>query len=382
MKDINHSKIKETNRKKIVSLLLEKSEITKLDISRMLDISITTVATNINELKELGIVEDVRSMESTGGRKAKSIRLIHNCRYSVGIAITPNHIKIHLVNIKRELIDNIKVRHKNDGIENLVKAIKDSLELILKRNNVNLNKILGIGISIPGVVNRSLGIIKKCYFLNLSDVDLCKYFKEYNVPIYINNEANLSAYYEFLSKYDIKDNILYMSITDGLGLGIVINGQIYEGNNNAAGEYGHTKIEMNGELCKCGRHGCLEVYTTKMALVKNYNKISENKIIDSYEFEKKYFEDNSIAKTVFKQYIKYLSIGISNLIMMFDPGTIVIGGDINSILKENINELVVLVNNEKSSINNSTCNIEIASLEETYLLGAARVPIEEYLSIK
>lgn len=79
MIEVNHSKIKETNRKKIIKLLLEKDEITKLDISRELDISITTVSTNISELKKIGIVEDVRSLESTGGRKAMAIKLNENC---------------------------------------------------------------------------------------------------------------------------------------------------------------------------------------------------------------------------------------------------------------------------------------------------------------
>ena len=100
MIEVNHSKIKETNRKKIIKLLLEKDEITKLDISRELDISITTVSTNISELKKIGIVEDVRSLESTGGRKAMAIKLNENCQYGLGIALTPRHVKLSLINLR------------------------------------------------------------------------------------------------------------------------------------------------------------------------------------------------------------------------------------------------------------------------------------------
>nr|WP_243099124.1 helix-turn-helix domain-containing protein [Clostridium sp. MF28] len=93
MIEVNHSKIKETNRKKIIALLLKKNEITKLDISRILDISITTVSTNITELKSEGIVEDVRSLESTGGRKAIAIKLNENCRYSIGVSTNTESYK-------------------------------------------------------------------------------------------------------------------------------------------------------------------------------------------------------------------------------------------------------------------------------------------------
>lgn len=132
--EVNHSKIKETNRKKIIKLLLEKDEITKLDISRSLDISITTVSTNITELKEEGIVEDVRPMESTGGRKAMAIKLKENCSYALGIALTPKHVKLLLINVKNKEIEKIKVRHNNDGIDHIVNLVKENISDILKKS--------------------------------------------------------------------------------------------------------------------------------------------------------------------------------------------------------------------------------------------------------
>ena len=123
MIEVNHSKIKETNRNKIIKLLLEKNETTKLDISRSLDISITTVSTNISELKKLGIVEDVRSLESTGGRKAMAVKLNENCKYSLGIALTPKHVKLSLINLKSQEIDRLKVRHENKDISEIIDII-------------------------------------------------------------------------------------------------------------------------------------------------------------------------------------------------------------------------------------------------------------------
>ena len=198
--EVNHSKIKETNRKKIIKLLLEKNEITKLDISRSLDISITTVSTNITELKKEGIVSDVRSLESTGGRKAMALKINGNCRFALGIALTPRHVKLSIINLKKEVIEDIRIRHHNEGFEKIVAIAKDNIKEILNKNNISNEKLLGIGISIPGTVDSEEGIIKNCYLLGAENYNLKETFEEFNTQIYIDNEANLSAYYEFLNK--------------------------------------------------------------------------------------------------------------------------------------------------------------------------------------
>lgn len=380
--EVNHSKIKETNRKKIIALLLEKNEITKLDISRILDISITTVSTNITELKNEGIVEDVRSLESTGGRKAIAIKLDENCRYSIGVALTPNHIKIALVNLKKEIIENIRIRHKNNGIENLITIIGENIDFVMKKYNLDSEKLLGIGLSLPGTVDFQQGIVKYSYLLGIKDFNLREKFEYLNVPIYVDNEANLSAYYEFLNRKDIVKNLLYVSITDGLGLGIIINGKIYRGDNNSSGEFGHIKVSINGKKCKCGAKGCLEAYTSKNVLVDSYNEATLEDISDIDEFEELYLKNDTATKKVLDKYLKILGTGISNLIMLLDPDTIIIGGDINNILNDKMDILKKNIYKDNLFTDENSCTITMADFKESYLLGAAMMPIEEFLEIK
>jgi predicted NBD/HSP70 family sugar kinase len=380
--EVNHSKIKETNRKKIIALLLEKNEITKLDISRILDISITTVSTNITELKNEGIVEDVRPLESTGGRKAIAIKLDENCRYSIGVALTPNHIKISLVNLKREIIETIRIRLKNNGIENLLTIIYENIELVMRKYNLDSEKLLGVGFSLPGTVDFKKGIIKYSYLLGVKDYNLKEKFEYLNVPIYVDNEANLSAYYEFLNRKDMLKNLLYVSITDGLGLGIIINGKIYRGDNNSSGEFGHIKVAINGKRCKCGAKGCLEAYTSMNSLIDSYNEVSLEDISDIDEFEELYLQNDISTKKVLDKYLKILGIGISNLIMLLDPNTIIIGGDINNLLNDKIDILKKNIYKDNLFTDENSCTISMASFKESYLLGAAMMPIEEFLEIK
>lgn len=384
MIEVNHSKIKETNRNKIIKLLLEKNEITKLDISRSLDISITTVSTNIAELKKLGIVEDVRSLESTGGRKAMAIKLNENCKYSIGVALTPKHIKISLINLKSQEIGRLKVKHENKNISEIIEIVKDSIVEILNSNNIDYKtQLLGVGISIPGTVDSEAGIIKNCYLLNIKEeLNLKNEFEHLGVPIYVDNEANLSAYYEYLNKKDMISNLLYVSITDGFGAGIIINGEIYRGSNNSAGEIGHTKINVGGKKCKCGGDGCLEAYASTDALIKQYNSKYSKDINDIEEFEELCEKKDGQALEVLNEYLFILGTGISNLMLILDPNTIVIGGDIKSLLDENIESLRENIYNNNLFADRKKCKIEITKFKESYLLGAARMVIEEFLTIK
>ena len=378
--EVNHSKIKETNRKKIIKLLLEKNEVTKLDISRSLDISITTVSTNITELKKEGIVSDVRSLESTGGRKAMALKINENCRFALGIALTPRHVKLSLINLKKEVIDDIRIRHNKKDIESIIAIAKENINKILYNKEISIDKLLGIGISIPGTVDSEEGIIKKCYLLGAENYNLKKSFEEFNTDIYIDNEANLSAYYEFLNKKDILSNLLYVSITDGLGLGIIIDGKIYRGSNNAAGEMGHIKITIGGRNCKCGSKGCLESYTSKNVLLEDFNEISNEKLDDIEEFISLFEKGDKTTKEVLERYFNILGVGIANLTMLLDPSSVVLGGDINILLKENIDFLRSIVYKDNLFTNEEICKIDVTRFKESYLLGAAMVPLEEFLN--
>lgn len=380
MIEVNHSKIKETNRKKIIKLLLEKNEVTKLDISRSLDISITTVSTNITELKKEGIVSDVRSLESTGGRKAMALKINENCRFALGIALTPRHVKLSLINLKKEVIGDIRIRHNKKDIESIIDIAKENINKILNNKEISIDKLLGIGISIPGTVDSEEGIIKNCYLLGAENYNLKKSFEEFNTTIYIDNEANLSAYYEFLNKKGILSNLLYVSITDGLGLGIIIDGKIYRGSNNAAGEMGHIKITIGGRNCKCGSKGCLESYTSKNVLLEDFNEISNEKLDDIEEFISLFEKGDKTTKEVLERYFNILGVGIANLTMLLDPSSVVLGGDINILLKENIDFLRSIVYKDNLFTNEEICKIDVTKFKESYLLGAAMVPLEEFLN--
>lgn len=134
--------------------------------------------------------------------------------------------------------------------------------------------------------------------------------------------------------------------------------------------------------CKCGARGCLEAYTSMNSLIDSYNEANSSNISDIDEFEERYNQNDKDAHDVLNDYLKTLSLGLSNLVMIFDPSSIVIGGDINNLLNDKIDMLKKEVYKDNLFTNENNCSISIASFKESYLLGAAMMPIEEFLEIK
>ena len=332
-------------------------------------------------LKEQDMVEDVRTLKSTGGRKAVTLKLKDNCRYIIGVALTPRHIKLILVNLRNKIVDNIRIRHYSSDIDEMMDIAIDNINELLRKYNIGLNILLGIGISIPGTVNTETGVIKKCYLLNANGYNIKDKLKMLRVPIYIENEANLSAYYAYLEKGQSTSNLLYVSITAGLGAGIIIDGNIHRGSNHSAGEFGHTKIYIGGKKCKCGDYGCLEAYASKNALFEEYNQKAGTNIEEIEEFEKVYKNNDPLALEVFEEYIKVLSKGIANLVLLFDPKAIVIGGEMNSILQNQVSKLQENIYKNNIFTDENSCKIETAREKESYLLGAASLVIDKALQV-
>ena len=143
---------------------------------------------------------------------------------------------------------------------------------------------------------------------------------------------------------------------------------------------GHTKIIIDGKKCKCGLRGCLEVYASKNSLLEEFNSISDNKIEDIDEFIALFENNHEITKQILEKYFDVLGIGISNLTMLLDPSCIVLGGDINILLKENIEYLRDVIYKDNLFTNEKNCNIDVTEFKESYLLGAAMLPLEEFLN--
>ena len=262
-------------------------------------------------------------------------------------------IDIGGMTIKGAIVDKegkieYKTHCKTDAKQGPGVFLKDTRALILEMldfASTHDMTIKGIGFGVPGVVNTSLGRIDYAPNIYMEKVSLVDYFKDLNIPIYLSNDANVACLAEvrFGAAKDYK-NVILLTLGTGIGGGIVIDDNLFEGEEGKGAEIGHTVIVVDGEQCGCGRKGCFEAYASASALlrytrnemVNNPNsmmwKYCKNNIenIDgktSFECAKK---GDISANFVIDTYVKYLCEGILNLCNIFRPEAVLIGGGISN----------------------------------------------------
>jgi predicted NBD/HSP70 family sugar kinase len=374
---LDHSDIKTNNKKRIINLLSKERELTKLEISRKLDISVPTVTTIVGELKEEGIVEEAGMATSTGGRKPVIIRFLPHSRYSIGIDLGRDYVRAVLTNLDSKIIEDRKkelaVITENEVL-NVMKALTE--ELINSQPDIK-GKLLGIGLSLPGTVNEenlTLELATNFRLKNMSFKELHSHFK---LPIFLDNEANAGALAE--SKLGVaKDlnNLIYVSITEGIGGGIFINNYMYKGRNRRAGEIGHMCIAKDGRQCNCGRKGCWETYASSRALIKDYNEKAKGYVKTISELLQRFEVGEDIAAEVIEEYIDNLAEGIQSLIFIFSPDYIVIGGDISEYSNIFSSALSKRIFGNNEFYKEGDVKILFSSLKnDSNILGAALIPI-------
>jgi predicted NBD/HSP70 family sugar kinase len=372
---LDHSDIKTNNKKRIISLLINERELTKLDISRKLDISVPTVTTIVGELREEGLVEEAGMATSTGGRKPVIIRFLPNSRYCIGIDLGRDYVRAVLTNLDCKIIEDRKRELNKINEVEVLSVMKELIEELLA---LDIRcKLLGIGLSLPGIVNEEELKLEVATNFRLKNISFKELQTKFNLPIYLENEANAGALAE--SKLGIaKDlnNLIYVSVTEGIGGGIFINNDMYRGRDRRAGEIGHMCIVKNGRQCNCGRKGCWETYASNRALIKDYIEKTNVKVKNIDEIINRYKSGEEAAVKVIEEYIDNLAEGIESLVFIFNPDYIVIGGEISKssgVFSQKLSNKI-FSNNEFYS--EGDASILFSSLgEDSNILGASLIPV-------
>lgn len=261
----------------------------------------------------------------------------------LGIDIGGNHTAIGFVDENCNIQNEKVILYNRDEIT--ASHLYEQINAYIAENKNQ--KIESIGIGVPGIALNTK-IIYTCN-IPLTGTEVRDYIKT-DLPIYVSNDAACAAIAEYqLIDKNAYSNYALVTIGTGIGAGIIINGKLYEGATGAAGEIGHTVIERNGILCKCGRKGCFEQYASITALKRMTNLDSLEEIFNAYE------KDENI-RIIFEEYLENLSIGLTNFINSFDIEMLVIGGGITAYSDRFISKL-------KEKILEKICNKKIIKFD-------------------
>lgn len=312
-------------------------------------------------------------------------------KYNIGIDLGGTNLVIGLVDENARLIDKDSVPTKKEGQpEELIADMRQLADHILAKNNCSMSDVETIGIGVPGTANKETGIIEFANNLGFNDVPFLSIMQKQfeNKKIFFENDGNAAAWGEYLAGAGRGvESMVVVTLGTGVGGGIILNHEIYDGINYAAGELGHMVISVNGIECNCGRRGCFEAYASATALIEQtkeaMNQDPSSKLWtlcdgDMNQVEGKTLFDgvrlsDSTSEKVLKQFTYYLAAGVINIINIFQPELICIGGGLSKAGDLLIKPLMDIIQNESYTRNSKKqTKIVIAELDnDAGLIGAA-----------
>ncbi len=302
-------------RQKILDFMLNQESTTKAELAKSLDLSMPTVLSGIADLTEKGLVIEAGEMESTGGRRARRIALQEDYCLSVGVDITAHHIGMVLVNLGGKIVAWQRKRLNFTPDAAYCRNVLEQVEAFYSCR-AQEDKILGIGVSLPGIIHRKEHVLVKSHALHLENYSLRMLEQMLPLPVYFENDANAAMLAENPGKVK---NAVYLSLSSTLGGAVCIDGELYTGQNRKAGEFGHMLLVPDGRPCYCGKMGCADAYCAASVLTGNGN-MTLDAFMDS-------LGQDGRADRIWEDYLDNLSILISNLRMIFDTD-IILGGDV------------------------------------------------------
>lgn len=249
---------------------------------------------------------------------------------NIGIDIGGTFIKAAIVEGKGKIVLSSKTPTPENG-QDIPKKVIEMIQELTKKAKVDMSEIKSVGIGVPGVCDTKKGTIVNCPNIeNCKNIEICKCISQtFGVDSYIDNDANCAALGEYIASDVKSDSFVFVTLGTGVGGGIILGGRLLRGINSAAGEVGHIVIKQNGERCNCGRRGCWERYASVTALVRQAKEAGFTGHVSGRSIFAERAKGNKKADEVIKKWLEYVAEGICDMVNIFQPEEIVIGGGIS-----------------------------------------------------
>ena len=267
-------------------------------------------------------------------------------KFIIGIDLGGTNLKIALLDLKYNIIyKNVLSTKGFVKKENLVLAIINSINGIIRNSNLNKKNILGVGLGLPGPIDIKRGLVH--FFPNIpgwKEVKLKSILnKKLRLPIFLDNDANLMCLAEYkLGAGKLFKNVVCLTLGTGVGGGIIIDGKLYRGSSSLAGEIGHMPINEKGPRCTCGGFACLETYIGNNRIIKEARRLFKRNI-SLEELSSLAKKQNNKAKAFWSKVAEHLGIALAGVVNLLNPDCIVIGGGVagaGSILFDKVRETI------------------------------------------
>jgi predicted NBD/HSP70 family sugar kinase len=249
--------------------------------------------------------------------------VVADSRYLIGLNLSQDKFIGAIVNLRGEIREIVEAPVQDNNGEKALELVFQLIDQLLKKR---IEPIVGIGVGTPGLVNTREGVVLNAVNLDWQDLPLGQLLGEkYKLPVSVLNDSQATAIGEFVygGEHVVDENLIVINVKHGIGSGILINGRLFQGDGGGAGEIGHVVVQENGELCRCGKRGCLETVSSARAVLRQLN-------MDSLDQAREAFDaGDANAVQVVSNAAHHLGISLANLIGILNIQKIVLTGDMN-----------------------------------------------------
>lgn len=329
-KQITNIEVKKNNRNHIFRYICKHETVSNPEIAYATKMSLPTVTQITKELLAQGLLKETGAFESTGGRRAKALAVDADVRQAVGLDITRNHLSFVLTNLTGEILRYKRMYLPYITADDYYHEVNARLEQFLDEIGADRGRLLGIGISFPGIVDLEKEIIVDSHILGVKDLPFASVSRFFSYPCRFLNDANAGAYAEGI-RSEGAGRFFYLSLSNTIGGAFFNHGGLEQGTHFRCGEVGHMTIIPGGEPCYCKKRGCLDAYCSARRL----SETADGKL---EEFFNRLRQGNEEYGTQWEKYTAYLAVALNNIHMVLDCD-IILGGYVGSYLEPYLSDI-------------------------------------------
>ncbi len=386
--------LRRINRRVVLRQLYFDGSLSRLELSQRSGLSPSTVTNVVNELLGEGIFIDSGLEESEGGRPRTILSVNSAYGYFIGVDVGETEVKIELFDLmlhNQNIIDRF-CNVTGNQVETLVQNIINGITALLVKANLPSSKVIGVGIGVPGIVERSKEVMVSAPIWDWQPTPLLAMLKKHlHLPFYVDNGAKAMALAEmWFGAGRGVESLAVLLLGTGVGAGIIANGSLYRGITNSAGEWGHTTIQLDGKKCRCGSFGCLESYIGAPGIIQRFQELAPNNPLTQVDDQIAAItaivlaakQEDAVALQVLKETAHYLGAGIGNLVNVFNPQRVILGGwvglQIGEFILPDLKKFVerYALRQPLAAMDFRFCELDIDSVCQ----GAAAVALEDFLA--
>jgi predicted NBD/HSP70 family sugar kinase len=328
------STIRGINRQIVLNYVRDREPISRAEIARETALQRSTVSTIVEELKSGGLIEEIGEGESTGGRRPTLLQLRAAGAMAIGVDITPTCTTIATSDIAGRVIEREDFPHIEQPERLYARVIESVRKFAAKAGE---RKIEGVGVSLPGLVDPGSGRAIYIPWFEWRDWPVVAEISgATGLDVIIDNDANAAALAAlWFGRQEVREarDFIMVLVAEGIGTGIVVDGQIYRGKRGGAGEFGHMIVGERGPVaCSCGNHDCWEAFASGRAAAARYVQAgggaADGRPVDFAQVVDRALAGEARAADAITETAHYLGVGISNLIVGLSPEAVVVGGPI------------------------------------------------------